>query len=139
MTNEEKDDQVEAETVESGARSGLPDPSEFDALSDRELDALIAERVLGWLPLVNDGDGWGSPDGKVRHWPGPPECSTDISAAMQVIESLANQGLMVTMMDTCERWNVCFDGARKGHEASDSLLPRAICLAALRAVTGETK
>lgn len=83
----------------------------------RELDALVAEKVMGWtnvnpkepydLPVSGVAFGKGSPDGMSR---GPiPYYSTILAAAWQVLETLRARGfLMVVSSPTPGRtlWDV---------------------------------
>jgi hypothetical protein len=109
-------------------------PNELDA--GRELDALIAEKVMGWK--VNGHDSyyrwWGSPPG----WKEPqsveiPHYSTAIAAAWTVVEKL---GLWVGPFVKGEWW--CFQSvadylnSRNISKAPSGQL--AICRAALTAL-----
>jgi hypothetical protein len=105
----------------------------------RELDALVAEMVMGWSPVSG---GWRTSTGQIRTWEsvsGVPgfKPSTDIVAAWQVVERLREQGLLVNV-DTFAN---CYD-AYVFNEAGEEIIcfsavataPHAICLAALKAV-----
>lgn len=108
----------------------------------RELDGLIAEKVMGWTYKT-------FPDGAcptVKHWHGPkdecllPRYSIDIAAAWQVVEEMNNREIGMELY----RFNS--EAMPKAHEcrfyedssgywsASADTAPLAICLAALKAV-----
>jgi len=107
-----------------------------------ELDALMAERVMGWYRRKRDG-AW------MRHSRPTeqicPECgggffhpSTDIAAALQVAEKVAsNLHLWAsTRRDPSGVWEVRFGTSFDpwGPWSRDRNLPLAICRAALKAV-----
>lgn len=64
-------------------------PSEFDGLDDREVDALIAEKVMGWEKVVD-------PDGEVRlihaTEANVPHYSTDLNACSAFESQFVNSG-----------------------------------------------
>lgn len=113
----------------------------------RELDALVAEKVMGWRPW-SGGYYYGSADGQVmvclhendgmaRYW----SPSTDIAAAWRVVERLHTGrtfGLDWLGFDG-EEWRCCFGWSENDdhlgfHHAEAATAPLAICLAALKAV-----
>mgnify|MGYP001600886613 CR=1 FL=1 len=117
----------------------------------REMDALIAEKVMGWK-RINTPPRWEckADYGLEREWgkddPFCPKCmewpeySTDISVAWQVVEEFAHQSANKTAAELGmsyfslsaypNRWWSC----RIGKESSDApTAPLAICRAALRA------
>jgi len=128
----------------------------------RELDALIAEKVMGWTetrrerhPMHEPGGGrilkecmlGNPPDGSspaplIRHIP---HYSTDFAAAMSVVEKLlpdfpypamVRLTLEAEDMRVIDAWRVKFDiNGIVAHCAEE--LPFAICLAALEAVAGD--
>ena len=116
----------------------------------RELDALIAEKIMG-IPVYKEGDeaqtfigGAGYDpckhhvykllDGRVAGW--FPCYSTDISAAWEVVER-ANLFLEINMCKHFTgRWLVT-DISNEGVLGKSRSLPHAICLAALKAVGHE--
>lgn len=116
--------------------------SEF---SDRELDAQIAEKVMGWLPIP-DGMQHGRPQQVFRDPQGGDrtlDCgcvedfnpSTDISAAMEVVEKMRELEYFPKLW-AAQMWNVEFWTDEKFiASANEDSLPRAICQAALAAVT----
>ena len=108
----------------------------------RELDALIAEKVMGWNRRgpgrhVSDYNNWWIlPDGKslnpLRFCP-----STDISAAWEVVLSLRNRWGTFTLVAGLQ-WH-CYDnedGNYVERMGSADTAPLAICRAALKAVQG---
>lgn len=97
-------------------------------MTDRELDALVAEKVMGkkW-----SGARWGR--GALPHY------STDIAAAWQVVEKLQADGFALLLDGNLhEQWTAAFtkgepDGT--GNEfRTASTAPMAISLAALATV-----
>jgi len=112
-------------------------------MTPRDIDAAVAERVMGWKRDVDDGTdyGWSGP-GAPAMTKQPVLFSSDISAAWQVVEALKAKGDIVSMIYRCGdsepwnklRWYVEFRHAQAW--AVDDSLPRAICLAALEAVKG---
>lgn len=104
----------------------------------RELDALIAEKVMGWTCVTfKEGKHWarGVPIGSlptipVADW----SPSTDWLAAGEVIEKLG--GLSLMHLAAGETWDATF-GAQRMDAASlwrtAKTGPHAICLAALAA------
>jgi len=120
----------------------------------RELDALVAERVMGW---TREPKGWLSPPmGDPRMmwaatWdeagrPGYlPSYSTDIAAVWEVVEQMGTKEILgvLTLGAPCDdnpKWRAIFtkkwvanlDAYPDGIEHGDSA-PHAICLAALKA------
>jgi Phage ABA sandwich domain len=92
--------------------------TDYDKMSDRELDALVAERVMGILKFTLENHEpypWGaSPesDATIPHY------STDIAAAWAVVERIRG-------------FSRLYDFAAYAQST-----PRAICVAALKAVGG---
>lgn len=110
----------------------------------REMDALIAEKVMGWVPWVSPvqargatkPDTWRTGDArkptrKMEYW----HPSKDIAAAWEVVDKMQNEGYRV-------RVEVRSSGAYCDIIAPDSgvdsarerTAPLAICVAALRCV-----
>lgn len=114
----------------------------------RELDALVAERVMGmgsqWTVRLND-DGTFTPTGEV--WYECPEFSTDIYAAYRVMQKL---GLaLVPQSDgdggwtwlACDLTSVSYAGTitldpKPGTAWSAPTAPLAVCWCALASVEG---
>jgi hypothetical protein len=134
----------------------------YDVMTDRELDALCAERVMGWTrlqpPFCNDGY-------RLIEWYTPPQptdsqtnglmpvdssrvpCfSTYMDRAWQVVEKMREQGWTFNIMvQTCDFPASATFTDRTGSHGSPSwglgfnakhkCAPRAIVLAALKAAT----
>ena len=119
-------------------------PQEDPPMTDRELDALVAEKVMGWkeefdglnMRWTLDGERWAGDSGYVNGW----SPSTRISHAWQVVEKMLPAiGHIYPAVDleTGELLHWCAvvetgDTSRQGVTADTA--PRAICLAALKAV-----
>lgn len=97
----------------------------------RELDALIAEKVMGWKPPefidgVSLERRWKNDRGEFDSLP---RYSTDIAAAWEVVEKI---GLIIgkngPVWDAQDLWDLPV------YFASADTAPHAICLAALKAV-----
>lgn len=119
--------------------------------SGRELDALVAEKVMGWKP--NYPGGWLHPprdtSDRKRYLDNDgctviPSYSTDIAAALEVLNKLREMptssakdmsaGISVEAVDSGGwwvgwRWHEWTDDGARGET-----IPEAICLAALKAV-----
>jgi len=103
----------------------------------RELDALVAEKVMGWKKVKWLGDyDWRDKDGEqpytVRAW----NPSTDIVAAWQVVEKMEEIGYSILAHNVIPNsdavvWRVKFS---QSETITEFTAPLAICLAALRAV-----
>lgn len=122
----------------------------------RELDALVAEHVMGWkrvdvpkdydgqnagvtlLPATPSSIGW-DPKGAYALWHFCPYYSTDIAAAWLVVEKLVNEGKVFIVKgdglrtgDYPLKWTVLCDNQPR---TDANTAPLAICLAALKAVS----
>jgi hypothetical protein len=111
----------------------------------RELDALIAEKVMGWR-FMHDGlgnmrwyqdtvaiDGYGP-----NHWGGYRDFSpsTDIAAAWEIVKKMRARGIPLRLVLVCapgdpEWWYASFEA--NGWQVESNTAPLAICRAALRA------
>lgn len=121
----------------------------------RELDALVAERVMGWTRPPRGRVTWTAPEGYGTSFGAVPRYSTDIAAAWLVVEQTA--ALVVERDDyTFNHLTLCQLGIQAGWAASyDTIIddyewhehveryprsarsetaPLAICRAALRAL-----
>ncbi len=104
-------------------------------MSDRELDALVAEKVMGYTNVRPLGDEHGT---LIAHSPGAccdghgvPQFSTDIAAAWHVVEKMRERRIHLELGSRIDgSWLVSFGNLR----AFDNSAPRAVCLAALKAV-----
>ena len=128
----------------------------------RELDALVAEKVMGFPYGQQHGEirenSSGSPfcsickvagswrDGDLFSEPCIQHYSTDIADAWQVVEKLREQGFNFGIQHPCRRhggqafvYFHRYGGSTIGHQSTAlaDTGPRAICLAALKAVCVE--
>ena len=117
----------------------------------RELDALVAEKVMGWTfrPYGNGGGEW-TVNGKKMEFGGfeggsLPYYSTSIAGAWEIVEKVLQHpcrtfGIIVD--EATDTWIVKMDKIRcvfndcRITEQNEEL-PLAICLAALKAVDGQ--
>ena len=88
-----------------------------------ELDALVAEKVMGWAPGER----------------GTPAFSTSIAAAWEVVEKMRADKLSVTLTgywegSTGKWWVNVLDNVETVATVRTDTAPHAICLAALKAV-----
>lgn len=109
----------------------------------RELDALIAEKVMGLknIRLANDGRSdylcYGKPDSIFLEGKIVPAYSTDISAAWLVVEKMQDNDwafILDNMEDFIGNWQAHFEKDKSGWSADSESAPHAICLAALKAI-----
>jgi hypothetical protein len=117
---------------------------DIDALTDRELDALVAAKVMGWERAeagpagLFSGDPWTGQDGMLR---GLPEYSTDANRVREVEAEIERRGLELPYVDilvkivlpTAENYR---DLMRMGVFALITATPEQRCRAAYRAVMG---
>lgn len=115
-------------------------------LSDRELDARVAEKVMGWTdvrPIIGRRDERGQIHNEfVPHATMPdgqrivlPNFSASIADAWTVVEKMAERRTEVCLTYTDDRRaTVIFALMEPVGIAEDDTIARAICLAALRAV-----
>lgn len=117
--------------------------STIDAMAaGRELDALVAERVMGWTVNRRDGGHW-----QVERRPGQWNClhnweaSLDIAAAWQVVEHIRRKLFDVEIIGAEGEWAVRITDT--DHDGNEHLMaeqceqtaPLAICKAGLQAVS----
>jgi hypothetical protein len=106
----------------------------------RELDALIAEKVMGWKPS-NPGTCLCSLRERCYCYT-PKSYSTDIAAALSALEHLCAQRSLWYTLEGGDRdgpYTIDIRGAGQGehwHIKRAYALPWGICLAALKAVGG---
>jgi hypothetical protein len=102
----------------------------------RELDALVAEKVMGWSDCrFKDGrvvDGLGR-DQYNKTAQSIPHYSTDIAAAWLVVDGLMAQGLSFLLGKESVVWRARFYKGDGGVTMPGDTAPHAICLAALKA------
>lgn len=102
----------------------------------REIDRLVAERVMGWTNVSVEGTRFGTtPEGKVHAI--VPQYSTDMSAAWKVVERLRLLGYQGGIDWATESGYECAFGSSpippyEGQSFSTETAPLAICLAALK-------
>lgn len=107
----------------------------------RELDALVAERVMGWTKTIVDNYPWQilPPDATELKAKSCPHYSTDIAAAWQVVEKLRQDRLYIEIVSEAEYFRCEVNHYTpaayqfKTEQHADTA-PLAICLAALEAV-----
>lgn len=105
-----------------------------------EMDALIAEKVMGWHSYPKDYY-WYDKDNKpmrLRWFDSESladefEPSTDIAAAWEVVEKLESDNLCMTILNDGSRWSVFIYNEHKVTMAyaNADTAPLAICRAAL--------
>ena len=116
-------------------------------MAGRELDALVAERVMGWKRPTREFQPWDKTgEGMVLCTPHElPRFSEDIAAAWQVVERLHSEGWMLRLWLTDYGWHASFlhSSIREDDDsrlvevsagAQNDTAPLAICLVALMAV-----
>ena len=130
-------------------------------MNDRELDALVAEKVFGWtyyedkrhhwIVLDADNEHMSEPFVRVRGhdvdtgkpWTSPwwsacdyklPYCSTDIAAAWLVVEKMRLRGYRVVVESNVFDWTVTLFHDNSITSLFDHDVCRAICLASLKAL-----
>lgn len=122
----------------------MSDPAVVRSL--RELDALVAEKVMGLDVRASDCDGDDGCDGyfpgRSPEHGGPPAYSTDIAAAWEVVEKLHDRGA-VLRLDAGPGGSTLAAFEIVGHPgscgSSGTTAPLAIVLAALLAVGVEVE
>lgn len=120
----------------------------------RELDALVAERVMGWTVNRTNDRHWHTvgPTGRERHILIGRDCcagqhdydshafmpSTDIASAWLVVEKLNATGWLCDLFrnQMMTHWHVAFAKDHTDSFVNDASAPLAVCLAALKAVGG---
>lgn len=109
----------------------------------RELDALVAEKVMGWrvgerfdgdwylMEPASGGMGGNPVPMRLEHY------STDIAAAWQLVEKVGTGWLYLTLTQDSDRtsdyWRAAFHRRTDAPDAvNGDTAPHAICLAALK-------
>lgn len=117
-------------------------------VSGRELDVAVAERLMNWQRVPQQSAltdyMYRTPDHVGLMWPSSvPRYSSDIAAAMQVVEKMRERKFGWTFCTaTYGWWAHCFplpDSGYEGVKIADESLCVAICSAALQAVGEEEK
>jgi hypothetical protein len=105
----------------------------IDTLSaGRELDALVAEKVMGWT--IYD-DGIMDQGAKGRTWASEWHPSTDIAAAWEVVEKVQQAtGCSAVVQKHARAYECWFIGSGQKETQWADTAPLAICRAALKAV-----
>jgi len=108
-------------------------------LTPREIDRLIAERVMGWTNLSMIGNRFGTtPEGKTHRI--VPQYSTDVSAAWEVVEKLRQSGYQggINWAISELGYECAFVEALHSPDERQTsraeTAPLAICLAALKVI-----
>jgi len=111
-----------------------------------ELDALVAEKVMGWEYVI-DGEGTGWVDKATEQFVtgynnddpsqpeiAPPPFSTSIAAAWEVVEKLKSDNRTIDISSATPGWRAIIDECHDWKvEVRAETAPRAICLAAMKA------
>lgn len=126
--------------------------SSTDFNPGRELDALVAEKMMGYHEYVDSnpkevfrtqGDSVDHPCVKCRSFYGHTmkPYSTSIAAAWEVVDEMKKRGYDIEIRSNVigRPWLVGFAGHPHVNPFTGETAPHAICLAALAAVTKETK
>jgi Phage ABA sandwich domain len=110
----------------------------------RELDALVAEKVMGWTQVRNSkpegfSSLWrGRPPGNLATLRTIPDYSTDISDAWKVVEKVDNRNGVAREMGvltaSISRYDNGYTVRFFNSGVTADTAPLAICLAALKAV-----
>jgi hypothetical protein len=102
-------------------------------MTDRELDAMVAEKVMGWWEMRPSKELWAGVMGVTTKLP---PFSTDLTVAWQVVRKMASCGHSLELhVGPTLRAGAAFHGGRRGTNAVYwyASAPKAICRAALRA------
>lgn len=100
----------------------------------RELDALVAEKVMGWTVALEDRGPcrvWRPHENSAERSQPIPPYSTSIEAAWEVVEKMRQREFGFSLNDA---WIAWFLAAPNEYQADADTAPHAICLAALKAV-----
>lgn len=115
----------------------------MNELPARELDAMVAEKVMGW----SNEEAQNALDCSIGSIAACqlanrdlPEYSTDISAAWSVVEEMRSRGFGISLDDHEDELEFWFlsnpTSLPVGFSGVDKTVARAICLAALETVQG---
>ena len=122
-----------------------------------ELDALVAEHVMGWKfgtgPRITEGKGvkfWQDPEENYESGSlGPPPYSTSIVMAWKIVERLVANSMEMRISHESKRWYCTIDDATRGGWNTDATwnhqwawehgetAPHAICNAVLKMVNAD--
>lgn len=70
-------------------------------MTDRELEAWLAEHVMGWR-LSKAGGGWFTQPGYLARLP---RFTTDANAALRLLERMRERGFMARVDNILKRWD----------------------------------
>ena len=133
----------------------IKSPTNIEAMeAGVELDALLAEHVMGWSVKLEQHPAYITPRLSLvvfhnRRFPrvGPPENrydahwdysdwtpSKDIAAAWQVFEKMVADGWQVGVVSMDATWDASVSGDRRMYEARAATAPLAMCKACLLAL-----
>ena len=113
-------------------------------MTDRELDALVAEKVMGLATIIVSSNAGDVPavvaDDSPIGFRMTPRYSTDIAAAWLVVEKMRQKGYSVRIdcqwgKISGEPWDVWFRGGRSYTQRLSLSLPHGICRAAVDELT----
>ena len=125
--------------------------ADYAKMSDAELNAAVAEKVMGWRQHQYMGDCWASDSFengyRQKHYWSP---STDIAAAMEVVDRVLELDFScfggmtdfeLVMNPYTHEWGAKFSWSDPGQRevGRNEGRSRAICLAALAAVEAKEK
>lgn len=116
-------------------------------MNNREIDALVAEKVMGLEIIRGEGVRYAGPNGfdnmyiEMGSWNGEsqtkyvPLYSTRIQDAWQVVDKMKSNGWYALIVEA-EKTGVCFDSNLHDETVTHDCdsIPEAICFAALKAV-----
>jgi hypothetical protein len=116
-------------------RGDKPMSEVYAVKAGRELDALVAEKVMGWKPVqIHSATDCYDDEHGISKCLEFHQFSTDIACAWQVVEKLE-----VNFLFDIDNWNdqwkctVLERGNNRSWTAREKTFPLAICLAALKA------
>lgn len=116
---------------------------DVDTLEERELDALVAERVMGWSKVRHNDVAWyGQAPGDKWSTTDIPNYSTDIAAAVEVMKAMHDKGYWShcgysgkpeywPSVNGIKLWWATFHGHNNEATEWADTMPLAICKAAL--------
>jgi hypothetical protein len=109
---------------------------DLSALSDRELDVMVSKAVMGMGGVHKDGYTLEPLKGSGVTPVQVPRYSQDIAAAWTIVEKLRTDAQVENcweLITGTTTTSACFRRDMKSFHATAATLPRAICLAALKA------
>jgi ABA sandwich protein len=106
----------------------------------REIDARIAKEIFGLVPCQathSEGELCYANPTSPAHGGELASYSSDIGDALDVVEKLRPEMMTVDLCGNADGWQAAFDTGSRTFAANNESLPIAICLAALKSVSGE--